>query len=109
MLLEDRRRRLRELKEQSSVVVVVERDVGQTIANAQCLLPARLHKIRHAQLVWRHDNIFLTKRIRSECVLISTTTCDDPDTSACMVGQNVHLPTEPAKQTLSHTDNFRRC
>ena len=24
---------------------------------------------------------------------------DDPDTSACMVGQNVPLPTEPAKQT----------
>ena len=37
------------------------------------------HKIRHVQLVWRHDNIFPTKRIRLECVLL--------------------LPTEPAKQT----------
>ena len=44
------------------------------IANVQCLLPARLRKIRHVQLVWRHDNIFPTKRTRLECVLFSTTT-----------------------------------
>ena len=35
-----------------------KRDIGQMIVNVQCLLPARLHKTRHAQLVWRHDNIF---------------------------------------------------
>ena len=44
------------------------------IANVQCLLPARLRKIRHVQLVWRHDNIFPTKRTRLECVLFSTNT-----------------------------------
>ena len=43
--LEGRRQRLKELKaKKTNVELVVERDTGQTIANAQCLHPARLHK-----------------------------------------------------------------
>ena len=34
---------------------MVERDIGQMKANVQCFPPARLHKIRHVQLEWRHD------------------------------------------------------
>ena len=59
-----------------SVEPAVERDIGQTIANVQCLLPAHLHKIRHVQLIWRHDSILQTERIRPECVsfLMNTVT-----------------------------------
>ena len=60
--LEDRQRRLK------NVMLVVDRDIGDMIAKVQCLLPARPHKIRHVQLVWRHDNNLPTKRIRLECV-----------------------------------------
>ena len=58
--LEDRRRRLKELEAKKP--------------NVQCLLPARLHKIRHVQVVWRHANNMPTKRIRLECVSSSTNT-----------------------------------
>ena len=44
------------------------------IANVRFLLPARPHKIRHVQLVWRHDNNLPTKRIRLECVSFLTNT-----------------------------------
>ena len=57
-----------------NVVLVVEKDIGQMIANVQGLLPARLHKIRHVQLVWRHDNTLPIKRIRLECVSFLTNT-----------------------------------
>ena len=40
----------------------------------QCLPPARLHKIRHVQLVWRHDDNLPVNRISSECVSFSTST-----------------------------------
>ena len=41
-----------------------------------------------------------TKRTRFERVFVLNNYSDDPDTSACMVGQNVPLPTEPTEQTL---------
>ena len=55
---------------------MVERDIGQMIANAQCRPPARLHKLRRVQLVWRQDNNQPIKRIRLECVsfLMNTVT-----------------------------------
>ena len=66
-------------------------------ANVQCLPPALLHKIRHALLVWRHDNNLPIKRIRPERVSFLIYS-DDPDTSAYMVGQNIPLPTETIEQ-----------
>ena len=44
------------------------------IANVQCVLPARLHKLRHVQLILRHDNNLPTKRIRRERVSFLTNT-----------------------------------
>ena len=70
--LEDRRRRLKELKAKT-VVLVVERDIGQMIANVHCPLPTRLQETRHVQLVWRHVNSLPTKRIRLKRVSFSTT------------------------------------
>ena len=81
-----------------SVVLVAERDSGPMIANVQCLLPARLRKTKHVQLLWRHDNIFPTKRTRSECVSFSTNTMTIPIHPQFMVGQNVPLPTEAIEQ-----------
>ena len=40
------------------------------IAIVQCLPPARLRKIRHVQLVWRHDNILPTDRTSTVTILI---------------------------------------
>ena len=70
------------------------------MANVQCLLPARPHKTRHAQLVWRPDNTFPTKGTKNQvrvCFVLNEFS-DDPDTSAFRDGQNVPLPTEPTEQ-----------
>ena len=77
---------------------MVERDIGQTIANVQCLLPARQHKIRHVQLVWRHDNNQSNQANQVGARFVLNAYSDDPDTSACMVGLNIPLPTETTEQ-----------
>ena len=69
------------------------------ITNVQCLCPALLHKIRHVQLVWRHDNNLPSKQANQAGVcFVLNKNSDDPDTSTYMVGQNVPLPTETTEQ-----------
>ena len=65
-------------------------------ANVQCLLPARLHNIRHVQRVWRHDNNLPANHIGA--CFVHNEHSDDPDTSADMVGQHVLLPGEATEQ-----------
>ena len=73
--LEDRRRRLKEQKKRKpSVELAVGRDIGQTIANAQCLPSVRLRKNKHVQIVWRHYSILPTERIRLQCASFFTNT-----------------------------------
>ena len=67
---EDRRRRLKELRAKTECRACGRK--GHWAHDRECAVSSR--KIRHVQLVWRHDNIFLTNRIRLECVLFSTTT-----------------------------------
>ena len=68
------------------------------IANVQCLLPARLHKTRHAQLVWRHDNILPAKRIRPECVSFLTNTVTIQIHPHLWLVKTVPKPTESTEQ-----------
>ena len=63
-----------------------------------CLPPLNLHKIKHVQLVWPHDSNLPTERIKLERVFVLNEYSDDPDTSACMVGQHVPPPGEATEQ-----------
>ena len=68
------------------------------IANARCLLPARLRKTRREQLVWQHDSVFTKKESKNGICFVLNEYSDDPDTSAYMVGQNEPLPMERTEQ-----------
>ena len=70
-------------------MLVVERDIGQKIANVPCLLSDRLRK----------TDKFSNKANQVGACFVLNDNSDDPDTSAYMVGQNVLSPTEPTEQT----------
>ena len=69
---EDRRRRLKELKEKTECRACGRK--GHWANDRE----ARLRRTKYVQLAWRHDNIFATKRTRLERVLFSTTTVTIP-------------------------------
>ena len=73
------------------------------IANAQCLLPTGLRRTVHVQLVWRHDNIFPTRRLRPECVSLSTNTVTIP------IHPHVWLVKTYHRADTFDSDSFRRC
>ena len=79
-------------------MLVVERDIGKMVANVQCLLPARLHKTRHVQLVCATRQHLTSHANQVGVYFVLNEYSDDPDTSALVVGQNVPLPTEATEQ-----------
>ena len=81
-----------------NVVPVVGRDIGQMIANVQCLLPDRLHQnqTRTARMATRQQPTNQANQV-GVCFVLNEHR-DDPDTSANILGQNVPLPTDATAQ-----------
>ena len=78
------------------------------IANVQGVLPARLHKIRHVQLVWRHHNNSPTMLIRLECVSFSTNTLTILIYPHKMVGKKRASADRSDRTDTLDSDSFRR-
>ena len=94
----------RNKKRKPSVVLLVERDIVQMIANVQCLPPARQHKIKHVQARMATRQHLTNKANQAAVCFVVNEYSDDPDTSAYMVGQNVLLPPEATEHiTLTQT------